>query len=177
MDGTLELGFPLWIRLTHFFNFLFITLLIRSGIEIVGAHPRLYWRDDCLPGSEWLRLTKKKVPRDKNWTAEDEIKPMSSWTALPGGNNLGLGRHWHAWAEHGWLLAGLTYVILLFVTPQWRRLLPTSWQDFPGGVAGYRHLCPFPAAPLTGIHSTPFSSWFIFSSSSFCRRSKSLPES
>jgi len=31
--------FPLWIRLTHFFNFLFITLLIRSGIEIIGAHP------------------------------------------------------------------------------------------------------------------------------------------
>jgi hypothetical protein len=29
----------LWVRLTHFFNFLFITLLIRSGIEIIGAHP------------------------------------------------------------------------------------------------------------------------------------------
>jgi hypothetical protein len=44
--------FPLWIRLTHFFNFLFITLLIRSGIEIIGAHPKFYWNDDCLPGSE-----------------------------------------------------------------------------------------------------------------------------
>jgi len=131
MDSTLQLGFPLWIRLTHFFDFLFITLLIRSGIEIVGAHPKLYWRDDCIPGSEWLRLTKKKIPRDENWTAEDEIKPMSSWAALPGGNNLGLGRHWHAWAECGWLLAGLTYVILLFVTPQWPRLVPTSWEIIP----------------------------------------------
>jgi len=39
MNETLQLGFPLWVRLTHFFNFLFITLLIRSGIEIIGAHP------------------------------------------------------------------------------------------------------------------------------------------
>jgi methionine sulfoxide reductase catalytic subunit len=84
MDATLELGFPLWIRLTHFFNFLFITLLIRSGIEIIGAHPKFYWRDDSLPGSEWLRLTRKEIPKDEIWTAEDEIEPISPWTALPG---------------------------------------------------------------------------------------------
>jgi hypothetical protein len=33
MDATLQLGFPLWVRLTHFFNFLFLSLLIRSGLE------------------------------------------------------------------------------------------------------------------------------------------------
>ena len=49
MDATLQLGFPLWDRLTHFFNFLFITLLIRSGVEIIGSHPKLYWRDDACP--------------------------------------------------------------------------------------------------------------------------------
>jgi methionine sulfoxide reductase catalytic subunit len=48
MDDTLQLRFPLWVRLTHFFNFLFITLLIRSGIEIIGAHPKFYWSDDAL---------------------------------------------------------------------------------------------------------------------------------
>src|SRR6266496_4297848 len=97
MDDTLQLGFPLGIRLTHFFNFLFITLLIRSGIEIIGAHPKFYWRDDSLPGE----------------------------------NNLGLGRHWNFWGVNGWLLAGLIYVVLLFATPQCRRLLPTSWDIFP----------------------------------------------
>jgi len=127
MDDTLQLGFPLWIRLTHFFNFLFLTLLIRSGIEIIGAHPKFYWRDDSLPGSEWFRLTKKQIPKDRLWTSEDEIEPMSPWIALPGENSLGLGRHWHFWAVIGWVLAGLIYVILLFTTPQWRRLVPTSW--------------------------------------------------
>ena len=69
MDDSLQLGFPLWVRLTHFFNFLFITLLIRSGIEIIGAHPKFYWREDALPGSEWFRLTKKQMPKGKSWTS------------------------------------------------------------------------------------------------------------
>jgi len=28
-------GFPLWVRYCHFFNFLFVTLLIRSGLSIL----------------------------------------------------------------------------------------------------------------------------------------------
>ncbi len=28
-------GFPLWLRLTHCINFLLLTLLIRSGIQIL----------------------------------------------------------------------------------------------------------------------------------------------
>jgi DMSO/TMAO reductase YedYZ molybdopterin-dependent catalytic subunit/thiosulfate reductase cytochrome b subunit len=131
VDAPLHLGFPIWIRLTHFFNFLFITLLVRSGIEIIGAHPKFYWRDDTLPDSEWIRFSKKKMPKDRIWTAEDEIEPLSSWTALPGRNNLGLGRHWHFWAVNGWLLTGLIYVVQLLTTSQWRRLVPTSWGIFP----------------------------------------------
>ena len=90
--------FPLEIRLTHFFNFLFLSLLVRSGVEILGAHPKLYWTDHCTPGREWIRLTRKRMRADSPWTAEDEIEPLSSWVALPGRNNLGLGRHWHFWS-------------------------------------------------------------------------------
>ena len=50
----MDLGFPLGIRLTHAFNLVFLTLLIRSGIEILGGHPMLYFNDHCRPGSEWL---------------------------------------------------------------------------------------------------------------------------
>ena len=45
-----ELGFPAWLRITHFLNFLFLGLLIRSGWEIIATHPRFYWRNDCGPG-------------------------------------------------------------------------------------------------------------------------------
>ncbi len=142
MDDPFQLGFPLWIRLTHFFAFLFTTLLIRSGIEIIGAHPKLYWRDDALPGSEWIRFTRKQFLKGTAWTAEDEIEPISPWGALPGRNNLGLGRHWHFWALNGWLLTGMIYVVLLFTTPQWRRLVPPSLEIFPAAwhsLVAYAH--------------------------------------
>jgi len=36
-------GFPVWVRYCHFFNFLFLMMLIRSGLPILMAHPRLYF--------------------------------------------------------------------------------------------------------------------------------------
>lgn len=160
MDASLHLGFPLWIRLTHFFNFLFVTLLIRSGIEIIGAHPKFYWRDDALPGSEWIRFTKRKMSNSQIWTAEDEIEPVPPWIALPGRNNLGLGRHWHFWAVSGWLLTGLIYIFLLFVTPQWRRLVPTSWEILPAAwqdIVTYVHLqIPQSGNPFNAIQQLTY---------------------
>jgi hypothetical protein len=40
----MPLDYPLWLRATHFFNFLFLSPLVRSGLEILSAHPRLYWK-------------------------------------------------------------------------------------------------------------------------------------
>jgi hypothetical protein len=67
-------GFPLWVRYCHFFNFLFVMMLIRSGLSILSDHPRLYFNDDCTPGSEWIRLTPLRVPRDRLWTAKDDAR-------------------------------------------------------------------------------------------------------
>ena len=76
-------GFPLWVRYCHFFNFLFVMMLIRSGLSILGDHPRLYFNDDCTPGSEWIRLTPLKVPRDRIWTAKDDARYISPLGACP----------------------------------------------------------------------------------------------
>src|SRR5512146_2850020 len=54
-NSTSPHGFPLWVRYCHFFNFFFVMMLIRSGLSILMDHPRLYFNDDCTPGSEWLR--------------------------------------------------------------------------------------------------------------------------
>ncbi len=51
-----ELGYPLGVRLTHWFNLLFVTLLLRSGLAILSAHPKLYWNIHAWPGSDWLDL-------------------------------------------------------------------------------------------------------------------------
>lgn len=134
MFGTtsmMALDYPLWLRAAHFFNFLLLSLLVRSGLEILSAHPRFYWNDHCTPGSEWLKFTKKRRPKDQLWTASDEETAFPSAIALPGHENLGLGRHWHFLADFAWVLTGFLYLMLLFVTPEWRRLIPTSWQIVP----------------------------------------------
>ena len=43
------MGFPLWLRVAHYLNFLLLTLLVRSGIQILSDHPRLYWNKHCTP--------------------------------------------------------------------------------------------------------------------------------
>jgi DMSO/TMAO reductase YedYZ molybdopterin-dependent catalytic subunit/thiosulfate reductase cytochrome b subunit len=131
MPPGFEPGFPLAIRLTHAFNIVFLTLLIRSGIEILGGHPMLYFNDHCRPGSEWIRFTSKRMFRNQRWTAEDEKQPYTPWVALPGRDNLGLGRFWHFVAVIGWLATGAIYLLALATSDQWQRLVPTSWTVLP----------------------------------------------
>ena len=77
-------GFPAWLRITHYVNFLFLVLLVRSGLQILADHPRLYWSMHCTPGSEWLRLTPIEVPTDRVWTAKEDSRHLSPWIGLPG---------------------------------------------------------------------------------------------
>lgn len=152
-------GFPLWVRYCHFFNFLFVMLLIRSGISILYDHPRLYFNDNCTPGSEWLRLTPVAVPRDRLWTAKDDSRYISPLVGTPGyRHTVGIARVWHFINVHGFILTGFIFVIGLFDTQQWRRIVPTSplvvaqaWNTFvhyatfhlppePNGFYGYNAL-------------------------------------
>jgi hypothetical protein len=41
------LDFPLWLWALHYLNIVFLSLIIRSGIEILSAHPKLYLNDDA----------------------------------------------------------------------------------------------------------------------------------
>ncbi|MGB7638090.1 MAG: molybdopterin-dependent oxidoreductase [Nitrososphaeraceae archaeon] len=125
------LDFPYWVRFAHFINLIFITLLIRSGIEILSALPKLYFKDHARPGSEWIKFTKKKMPRDRLWISLEEEEDFPSWIALPGHRNLGLGRHWHFFSIVFWIANGAAYYILLFTSNEWQRLIPTSWDIFP----------------------------------------------
>ncbi|MDP8998647.1 MAG: molybdopterin-dependent oxidoreductase [Myxococcota bacterium] len=133
-------GFPLWLRLSHYFNFLVLVFLVRSGFQILMDHPRLYWNIHCTPGTEWVRFTPIEVPRDRVWTAKDDARYLSPWIGLPGGRHtLGLARHWHFASIVFWVLNGAAFYTLLFVTGQWRRIVPTSWNVVPDAWAIFVH--------------------------------------
>lgn len=120
-------GFPIWVRACHVLNFFFVMLLIRSGISILYDHPRLYFNDHCTPGSEWLRVTPLKVPRDRVWTAKDDARYISPLIGTPGyRHTIGVARVWHFINVHGFIATGLVFIGLLLSTEQWRRIVPTS---------------------------------------------------
>ncbi|MGN6348582.1 MAG: molybdopterin-dependent oxidoreductase [Candidatus Nitrosocosmicus sp.] len=129
--------FPFWLRFAHFINLIFIVILIRSGIEILSALPKLYWNDDAVPGKEWIKFTKKKfLPsfKKKVWISLEEEESFPSWLALPGHKNLGMGRHWHFFSIVFWIVNGIAYYSLLFTSDEWQRLVPTSWTIIPQAV-------------------------------------------
>jgi sulfoxide reductase catalytic subunit YedY len=123
--------FPWWLRATHWINAFFIGYLIRSGVQILGSYPRLYWRDDSRPGHEWLTLTRRKIPTNRVWTSLEQELDVPLWLGQPGGNNLGLGRIWHFLCVLFWILNGVLYVALLIFSGEWTRLAPTDWAIFP----------------------------------------------
>lgn len=141
-------GFPGWIRWTHFFNFLFLTMLIRSGLSILMDHPRLYWNDDCTANSEWMRFTPLHVPTDRIWTAKDDARYLTPLVGLPGyRHTIGMARSWHFMNVYGFVLTGLIFVIGLCTTNQWLRLVPTSPAIFSEAWATFVHYATFTLPP------------------------------
>lgn len=147
-DAVAPNGFPVWLRITHYVNFFFIILLIRSGLQILMEHPRLYWNAHCTPNTEWLRLTPIEVPRDRVWTAKDDARHLSPWIGLPGyQHTIGMARHWHFLSVLFWVCNGLIFAVLLFGTGQWRRLVPASWRVVPDAWAVFVHYVTFHLPP------------------------------
>ena len=55
-----------------------------------ATHPRFYWRNDCGPGTEWIKFTKRVVPPEEGaFMARDDESSLPRWLALPGGKDIG----------------------------------------------------------------------------------------
>lgn len=130
-----DAGIPSWVNWQHFFNMFFMFFIIRSGWQIFVDHPRLYWKRYSKPGEEWLRVA-PVAPDDPLWTAKQDSVALPRHVGLPGlRHTIGLARWWHLTVDLLFLLNGLVFYIMLFITPQWQRLVPTSWAVFPNALS------------------------------------------
>lgn len=141
--------FPIWLVIGHFANILFMLFLVRSGLEILSAFPKFYLSDDCPPGKEWLRLTRKVFSAESAhpWSSLEEEAAWNPVIALPGRKNLGLGRHWHFLSLQFWIANGAAYIAMLFFTGWWRTMVPTSWSIFPDSVRDVGYYLMFKIPP------------------------------
>ncbi len=137
-------GFPMWLIFCHWINFFFLIILIRSGLSILFDHPRLYWKNNSIPGSEWLKFTPKIVPPDKSWTAKDDARYISPAIGLPGyRHSVGIARGWHFIHVPLFVLTGLFFIVMLFTTSQWQRVVPASFQIIPDSWNVFVHYVTF----------------------------------
>jgi len=136
-------GFPWWLRWQHFLNLLFMMFIMRAGIQILADHPRLYLNNGCKPDTEWMRL-RDAVPGDRRdpehperiWTAKMDSVALPKQLGIPGiRHSIGLARWWHFSFDTLWLVNGVVFMVLLFSTDQWKRLVPTSWEVFPNALS------------------------------------------
>lgn len=109
-------GFLVWVHYCNFFIFPFVMVLIRSWLSIQMDHPRVYFNDGCTPGTELIRFTRSKAPRNRLWIAKDDARYISPLVGTPGFRRTGLARVWHFIDVHGFILTGIAFIIMLFDT-------------------------------------------------------------
>jgi DMSO/TMAO reductase YedYZ molybdopterin-dependent catalytic subunit/thiosulfate reductase cytochrome b subunit len=123
------------VRWEHFFNAFFLIFILRSGLQILSDHPRLYWTRHSTPGRDWFRI-QKPVPPDPLWTAKQDSISLPAHVGLPGlRHSIGLARWWHLGVDAFWLLNGVIFFVLLFATGRWERLVPTTWDVLPNALS------------------------------------------
>lgn len=98
------------VRLTHWINAASVFVLVGSGLDILNAHPALYWG---LQGNDYA----DPLARLPTWPA---------WITIPSYRDLASARHWHFF--FAWILvaSGLVYLLWALVSRHgWRDLRPT----------------------------------------------------
>ncbi len=96
-----------WAAWTHFLNSFFLILLVRTGIIA-----RQQKQSGKRPRAFWVS-TKNKRKR------------------MP------LNIHTHLVTDIAWLANGVIFVVLLFATGHWTRIVPTSWEVFPNALSAF----------------------------------------
>ena len=101
-------GFPAWLNFQHFLNAFFIILIARTGWLV---------RTTQRPAAYWTRNNRGLI-RTKG---EPKKISLDLWL--------------HQSLDVLWVTNGLIFVVLLFITGQWMRIVPTSWEVFPNALS------------------------------------------
>ncbi|MDI1281546.1 cytochrome b/b6 domain-containing protein [Brevundimonas sp.] len=117
---------PLWVRVTHWLNVVAVVVLIMSGLNILAAHPHLYWGLRSTFADPWL-----------------STPTVPNWLLIPQGRNLAEARHWHFLFAWVFVLNGLAYLAWGLGSGRFRRQLWPTRTDLGGLWASVREHARF----------------------------------
>jgi thiosulfate reductase cytochrome b subunit len=101
---------PATVRLGHSLNVVAVVVLLMSGLNILAAHPHLYWGVRSTFAEPWLNTP--TVP---------------DWLLIPQGRNLAEARNWHFLFAWVFVINGLVYLAWSLASGRFgRRLWPTG---------------------------------------------------
>ncbi|MDP3209078.1 MAG: cytochrome b/b6 domain-containing protein [Rhodoglobus sp.] len=70
------------------------------------------------------------------WQVRTQTRPPASWTPRwAGGRKISITLWLHLFLDILWFANGLIFVVLLFATSQWMRVVPTSWDVIPNAIS------------------------------------------
>ena len=115
-----------------------------AGARFVADHPGTYPLPDGAPVG---------IPAWLSWThffnvflmvlivrtgleVRRQARPPAYWTSRTDPTSrIGLPSWTHQALDVFWVINGAVYIVMLFATGQWMRIVPTSWEVFPGAVS------------------------------------------
>ena len=101
---------PPLVRISHWLNVIAVVVLIMSGLNILLAHPHLYWGVRSTFADPWI-----------------SIPALPTWLLIPQGRNLAEARNYHFLFAWVFVINGLIYLAYGFVTRRFgRRIWPTA---------------------------------------------------
>jgi thiosulfate reductase cytochrome b subunit len=106
---------PLPVRATHWVNVICLVILLMSGLQILRAHPHLYWG--------------LKSTFDNPWISFGQIP---GWLTIPSWQDLATGRRWHFFFAWIFVVNGLAYLAFVIVSGRLKAMLEPTRIDFGG---------------------------------------------
>lgn len=149
------------LRLMHWINLACMVAMVGSGLQILNAHPALYWGEAsnfAAPLASATAVTRSGELRgitqvggssfdttgligatnNPNGVRVRAVAP--AWAMIPGSRNLAAGRRWHLFFAWAWVINGSAYLIWSLTTRHLQRDLAMQrrdWRSIPTAIADH----------------------------------------
>lgn len=119
-------------------------LALGPGREFLAAYPGEYHLPEAAPvgipawlnWSHFLNSFFLLFIIRTGWQVRNEKRPAAFWSPRKNKRRrISLTLWFHQAIDILWIANGVVFVVLLFVTGQWMRIVPTSWEVFPNALS------------------------------------------